>query len=79
MKVLQPLFTGAVAGLQKQAKIIKETRKEPTGALGQADATRTKEITAKSPTWRKDLDAEFEGRINDLKTKAARNERGQFA
>jgi hypothetical protein len=79
MKILEPLFTSGIAGMQKAAQKIKGTRQEPTGALGQADATRGKEITSKSKTWRADLDAEFEGRINDLKTKQARTTRGQFA
>lgn len=79
MKVLQPLFVSGVTAMQKQAKIIKETRQEPTGALGQADATRGKEINAKSKTWRADLDAEFEARVNDLKTKQSRTAQGQFS
>lgn len=77
-KDAQPLFTGAVGKIQKQAKTIKDVREEPDGALGQGDATRKKEIDYKKPGWRQDLDAEFEGKIRDLKTKTAR-ERGQSA
>jgi hypothetical protein len=78
MKQLQPLFIAAVGNLQKQATKIKEIREEPDGALGQGDATRKKEISAKDPHWRKDLDAEYEGKIRDLTTKTKR-ERGQSA
>jgi hypothetical protein len=78
-KQFQPFVTSTVGQAQARAKTIKDVRAEPDGALGQQEATPRKEINAKNPNWRKELDAEYAQRIADLPRKQAREASGRFA